>query len=289
MTMHMWTVAGRRGPRASGPGEHATTRARRHPWLLGVSLASALCVAYLIQSAFRGSDISDRSLYANLGMIPIGLAATVVARSAALAQSDARSRWGWRLIAAAFLCFCSGDVLFFVYQNILGLSPFPSLADAGYLTYYPLMLAGLLWLPRLPLRQRRLGLYMAGCAVLLVGGAAAVIKWLLLPTLGEWSDDHFAYALAVGYPIGDLLLLAGVSWTMLRRIAGRRATVILLTAGIGVGLLADIVYGYQNVNGTSQPGGLSDALYMGSWMLYAWGAYAEASRKRVGAEVRHEA
>jgi hypothetical protein len=278
--MAVWSITGKRGRRESSlAGEGALGKPR--PWLLGVSMATAVCVAYLIQAALSWTDIGDGSLHANLAMIPIGVAATVVARSAVLAQTDPRSRWGWQFIAAAFACFCAGDILFFVYQNILGRSPFPSVADAGYLVYYPLMLVGLLRLPRRPMTQTRLGLNAAGCAVLLLGGGVAVIKWLLLPTLGEWGSDHFAYALSVGYPIGDLLLLAGVAWTLLRRIDGSRVAVTLLTGGVCVGLLADIVYGYQNVNGTSHPGGLSDALYMGSWILYAWAAYAEATRKRL--------
>jgi hypothetical protein len=217
-------------------------------------------------------------------MIPIGLAATLLAMSASTTRLDSRSQWAWRFLGGGLACFFAGDVLFFVYQNILGRSPFPSVADAGYLVYYPLMLAGLIRLPRLPMRQTRPGLHAAGCAVLLLGGGAAVINWLLLPTLGEWGSDRFAYALSVGYPIGDLLLLAGVAWALLRRIDGSRAAVTLLTVGVCVGLLADIVYGYQNVNGTSQPGGLSDALYMGSWVFFAWAAYAEATRNRLRAE-----
>ena len=281
--MYVWPIMGRRGQRADRLGGEGT-RNKPRPWLLGVSMATAVCVVYLIEVGLSWADTADRSLYANLGMIPIGVAATVIARSAALAQTDVRSRWGWRLMAAAFACFCAGDILFFVYQNILGRSPFPSVADAGYLGYYPLMLAGLILLPRRPARPTRLRLHAAGCAVLILGGGAAVIEWLLIPTLGEWGSDHFAYALSVGYPIGDLLLLAGVAWTLLRRIDGSRIAVTLLTVGVCAGLLADIVCGYQNVNGTSQSGGLSDALYMGSWMLYAWAAYAEATRKRARAE-----
>jgi hypothetical protein len=276
-------IRGRREP-GGVPGDRGISMSRQHPWLLGVTMASAVCVAYLILVALRWSSIPDRSLYANLGMIPIGFAATVVARSAALAQTDARSTWGWRLMAAAFACFCGGDVLFFVYQNVLGRSPFPSLADAGYLVYYPLLLAGLLCLPRERVKHARLRLHGAACVVLLLGGGAAVLRWLLLPTIGEAGGDRFAYALSVGYPIGDLFLLAGIAWTLLRRIAGRRATVLLLTVGVVAGLLADVVYGYQNVVGTSQPGGLSDALYMVSWLLYAWASYSEAVRRRVPPE-----
>ena len=258
-----------------------TTSSQGHPWLLGVSMASAVCVAYLVQVMLSWSSVPDRSLYANLGMIPIGFAATVVARSAALAQKDTRLQWGWRLLAAAFACFCGGDILFFVYQNVLGQSPFPSLADAGYLVYYPLLLAGLLFLPRRKEKGDRLRLRAAVCALLLLGGGAAVVQWLLLPALSSPGDDRFAFALAIGYPLGDLLLLAGISWVLFRRIAGRRITTLLLAAGVGAGLVADLVYGYQNLNGTSQAGGLSDALYMVSWALYAWTAYSETTRLRV--------
>jgi hypothetical protein len=267
----------------------AATSSQGHPWLLGVSMASAVCVAYLVQVMLSWSSVPDRSLYSNLGMIPIGFAATIVARSAALAQGDARSQWGWRLIGAAFACYCGGDILFFVYQNVLGQSPFPSLADAGYLVYYPLLLAGLLFLPRQNEKRGRLGLRAAVCAVLVLGGGAAVFEWLLLPALQSSVEDRFAFALSVGYPLGDLLLLAGIAWTLFRRVAGRRSTVLLLTAGVCVGLVADLVYGYQTIKGTSQPGGLSDALFMVSWACYAWAAYAAATRQRVHAPVAQPA
>lgn len=261
------------------------TAGQGHPWLLGVSMASAVCVLYLVEVMFSWSSVPDRSLYANLGMIPIGFAATVVARSAALGQKDARSQWGWRLLGAAFACYCGGDILFFVYQNVLGQSPFPSLADAGYLVYYPLLLAGLLMLPRQSEHRGLLRLRAAICALLVLGGGAAVFQWLLLPAFQSSVEDRFAFALSVGYPLGDLFLLAGIAWTLFRRVAGRRSTVLLLTAGVCVGLAGDLVYGYQTINGTSQPGGLSDALFMVSWAFYAWAAYAAATGHKAGSPV----
>jgi hypothetical protein len=263
---------------ASANGRDAERR--RYPWLLGVTLATALCVVYVVQVALNWSDLANRVLYANLGMIPIGVAATIVARSAALSQTDSRSRWAWRLMGAGFGCLCAGDILFFIYQNVLGRSPFPSLADAGYLVYYPLMLAGLLFLPLRQEQRRRTGIRVAAFLVPLLGGGVAILEFLLLPTIQSWSGERFAYALSVGYPVGDLLLLAGLAWIFVRSVAGRRATMLLLTSGVVVGLMADIIYGYQNIQGTSRPGGLSDALYMASWAFYAWASYAEATRRR---------
>jgi len=261
----------------SDAGRAAKTLPGR-PWLLTILLASGLCVAYLIGVFVNWGEAADRSLYANLGMIPIGLAATLLAASASRTQADRRSQWAWRLLGAGLACFLAGDVLFFVYQNVLGSSSFPSLADAGYLAYYPLMIAGLLCFPSLSeSRLRRVTLY-SGCFIVGVGGAAAILYFSLLPTLQSSQDDLFAYSLSVGYPVGDLLLLAGVAWVLLRRMSGHSRSMWLLSAGLIVGLVADVVYGYQSIQGTAQSGGLSDAAYMLSWALFAWAGYAEVAR-----------
>jgi hypothetical protein len=252
-----------------------------HPWLLGLSTATAVCVAYLLMVGLSWGQIADRSLYSNLGMIPIGVAATVVAASAGTMRNDARSAWAWRLIAAAFACFCAGDILYFFYQNVLGRSPFPSVADAGYLLYYPLMLVGLLTLRRERRgKGRPMWLRMAGGASLLLAGGASVIVWFLLPTFQSWDGGSFAFFLSVGYPLGDLLLVGGVSWMIVRRVVGRTVTQSLIMSGVCVGLVADVIYGYQSIHGISQPGGVSDALFMVSWALYAWAAYTEATRRQ---------
>lgn len=248
------------------------------PWLLTILLASGLCVAYLIGVFVNWGDAADRSLYANLGMIPIGLAATILALSASKTQADRRSQWAWRLLGAGLACFWAGDILFFVYQNVMGSSPFPSLADAGYLAYYPLVFAGLLCFPSLPAsRLRRVAVYL-GCFLVVLVGAAVIFELFLLPTLQSSRDDLFAYSLSVGYPVGDLLLLAGIAWVLLRRVQGHAWSILLLSAGLIVGLVADVIYGYQSIQGTFESGGFSDAGYMLSWALFAWAGYAEAAR-----------
>lgn len=252
----------------------------RRPWLLTVLLASALCVAYLIGVFVNWGNAADRSLYANLGMIPIGLAATILAASASRTQPDRRSQWAWRLLAAALGCFLAGDVLFFIYQNILGRTPFPSLADAGYLAYYPLAFAGLLFFPSLPVNRRRRAAAYLGGLVIVGAGAVIIIRLFLLPTIHSSHDELLSYSLSVGYPLGDLLLLAGVAWALARRMSEHRLGVLLLCAGLIVGLVADVVYGYQNIQGTFQSGGFADAAYMLSWALFGWGGFAQVSPLR---------
>lgn len=251
------------------------------PWFLTILAATMLCAAYLLGALFNWGDVAERSLYSNLGLLPVGLAATLLAWCAAQSQLDRRSRTAWRLLSTSFGCFFAGDLLFFFYQNVLGKSPFPSLADVGYLAYYPLMFAGLVCLAgpgRNRIRRTRFSLDVA--ALVLAGGALVVYVYLI-PALGSPRDDLLAYSLSAGYPMGDLLLLAGLAALFVHR--GAHHSILLLGSGLLVGLGADVVYGYQSMQGAFQAGGLSDAGYMLSWILFAWASYvefAQANRQR---------
>jgi diguanylate cyclase len=246
------------------------------PWILTILVVSALCVAYVVGIVLNWGDISDRSLLANLGMLPAGLTATFVAWKASGAQTDGRSRRAWRLMTVAFAGFFAGDALFFVYQNLLGITPFPSWADAGYLIYYPFMFAGLLTFPNtIRGSLERLTLYLDGFAVFL-GGGMVIGYFFLIPTLSSAGAGTLEYALSAGYPFGDLLLLVGMSYLLFRGGGHRgRASVLLLSAGLLVGMFADVVYGWENIQGTSAAGGISDAGYIVSWLLFAWAGYTE--------------
>ncbi|MHB0979054.1 MAG: hypothetical protein ACYC5Q_03075 [Thermoleophilia bacterium] len=230
------------------------------PWFLTIFAATGLCAAYLLGVLFSWGQAAERSLYSNLGMLPVGLAATFLAWCAGGSQSDRRSRMAWRLLSFGFGCFFGGDFLYFVYQNVLGKTPFPSLADVGYLAYYPLMFAGLLCLPGRGHDRLRYGRSSVALAALLLAGGTVVAYFYLLPTLGSPRDDLLVYSLSAGYPVGDLLLLAGLAALPFRRGASHvHVSIWVLGAGLVVGLAADVVYGYQSLQGALQSGGLSDA------------------------------
>lgn len=252
------------------------------PWFLTILAATALCAAYLLAALLNWGDVAERSLYSNLGLLPAGMAATLLTWCAAQNHEGRRSRTAWRLLSLGFGCFFAGDFLFFVYQNVLGRSPFPSVADAGYLAYYPLVFAALVCLPSGDGRRPRRGSFSLKVGAALLAACALVVLVVfvyLVPTLGSSRRDLLAYSLSVGYPVGDLLLLAGLAVLLVRRGAQRiPGSLMLLAFGLLVGLGADVLYGYQGIQGALQAGGLSDAGYMVSWILFAWAGYLEFAR-----------
>src|SRR5437660_1474035 len=79
----------------------------------------------------------------------------------------------------------------------------PSWADAGYLAFYPLLLAGLLTLPgprRSVLDRVKLGL---DAAIVLIGGGMAVWYLVIEPTVQGHEPHVLDKVLSVAYPVGD--------------------------------------------------------------------------------------
>ena len=100
------------------------------------AIAVACFVVYLWWLFFGGP--AHRVLIANIANLPFELAgalsALVAARHAALSP---RTRRAWLFVGLAMLSDGVGNVIWLVYENVFGLSPETSWADAVYLCYYP--------------------------------------------------------------------------------------------------------------------------------------------------------
>lgn len=115
------------------------------------------------------------------------------------------------ILAAAGVTFnAAGDTLYAVLMDASGDLPSPSIADLGYLLYYPLTMAALLVLV---MRQShgslRSALFDGAVASL---GAAAVLALVLGPVFTDAtsSTTPLGGAIAAMYPLFDLLLITAV-------------------------------------------------------------------------------
>ncbi|TFB54790.1 putative bifunctional diguanylate cyclase/phosphodiesterase [Cryobacterium tagatosivorans] len=182
------------------------------------------------------------------------------------------------LAAAAVTSSALGDTFYLLALDGSSAAPFPSLADIGYLLFYPLMLAALATL------VRREALSLAWPVVLdgVVGslGAAAVLAVLLAPILDSATagPSVLATAVAVAYPLFDLLLVAaavGIAATQGLDI-GRRWGLLVL--GLFVYAAADVAYALLELDGQYAVGTLLDATWpIGLALITLW---AEGAARR---------
>lgn len=175
------------------------------------------------------------------------------------------------LLSLGMCAFAVGETTWSCYELIKHReTPFPSLADAGYLLSYPLFLTGVMLIPteNWP-RMRRTRLILDGVIVL---GALCTFSWyfVLGPTFLAASESALAKWLGLTYPCGDLLLLfyVYILWFRADQTALRPAAQYLALGLISF-VVADTGFCYLTLKGSYQTGSLVDILWPAGFLLMA--------------------
>ncbi len=225
-------------------------------------LYAAAFIAWVIVAG--GTDHTS-TFIGDIVFLPAGLAAALMAwRASRHPALDPRTRRAWQLMGLAFFSWFCGDAIWFWFEAIRRVEPFPSLADAGYLCFYPLLLWGLLTLPGAPRAALdRLKVWLDAGTVLL-GGTMAVWYLVIQPTVAGHESHLLNRVLAVAYPVGDLVVVFGVAVLLFRRPApGSRAALHFLVGGASLFVVADVVYARLTLSNSYNGPGVPD----GCWMV----------------------
>jgi diguanylate cyclase (GGDEF)-like protein len=207
---------------------------------------------------------------------------TVVVGASLLTLWRAQSMRGreglaWGLIGTGSLLWACGDVYWTVVLADNAVIPVPSVADAGYLIFYPLVFTGLCLLLRERVEGAPKTLWVDGLTAALAAGAmsAAVVLQAVLHTVG---GNALGVATNLAYPIGDLILLAVVVAAFALR--GWRAdrTWALLGLGIVLFWIADSYYLVTVANETYTYPSLFDGGWTGCLVLFSAAAWQPARR-----------
>ena len=191
----------------------------------------------------------------------------------------AKERTAWTVITIAIGCWTFGELWYAIFEP----ATYPSMADLGYIAFYPLLYVGLVLLLRS--RTRSIGgtLWLDGITAALAAGAlgAAILVELVLEGT-EGSTSTVATNLA--YPLGDVLLLSAVFgvFSLTGGRPGRRW--LLLGLGVLSTALADSIYLFQSAEGTYVEGTWIDILWPTALLLIAYSAWMP-DRTRDGLEV----
>ncbi|MGB7686487.1 MAG: GGDEF domain-containing protein [Solirubrobacterales bacterium] len=169
------------------------------------------------------------------------------------ATAAGHKRSAWLAIAAAIFAWGLAEVYWTVFIADDPSAPYPSIADIGYLAYYPLAALGLGLLVRARAHELDWRLWMDG-AIAALGtaalGAAFVFEFVADRTGGTALEE----ATTLAYPLGDIIMLSLVVGVvaLTRWRPGR--TWSLLLAGLAFLVVADTSYTLHSVD-SSLPGG----------------------------------
>jgi two-component system cell cycle response regulator len=232
---------------------------RRPPaWTLALAAIPVVTTAYYLLVAHHMWAGAQVALYASANGV-FGLS------SLAVATRNRDLRPIMLVLALGALLGAGADILFYFLALVQGEVAYPSLADVGYLGYYPLVTAGLLMIVR-----RRTpgwdGASVIDAAIVAVGAGYLGYEFLIAPTVSDLSLPNLVSA---AYPLGDLMLIIVGARLLLG--AGPRSPSLYLIAGwLGTSLYADIMYTTQTLQNTYTPANYLDAFWIaGAFMVAA--------------------
>jgi two-component system cell cycle response regulator len=204
------------------------------------------------------------------------LAGVIVAARAILVP---RERAAWTAFSGAMAFWCFGEIWYAVRQP----ETYPSVADLGFIAFYPLAYVGIVLLLRTPGRAVGRTLWMDGLIASLAAatlGAAVLVELVLESTEGSTAT----IVTNLAYPLGDLLLLSAVFGVFSLRSWRPGLRWLLLGLGLLSTALADAVYLFQSAAGTYVEGTWVDVFWPTALLLIAAAAWAPDRRSEL--EVR---
>jgi two-component system cell cycle response regulator len=245
-----------------------TADAFRRGQLLCVGLLALLAV-YVVQTLLghvHGGPTDPATMVYN------ALLVLAAAACAARGLTATEERVPWLLLGLAIGLWACGDLYYTFFFSGVDEVPFPSVADAFYLSFYPVAYAALGILLRGRIRQFQGSLWLDGIIgglVVSAIGAAVVFDAVLTTTGGSklviWTN--------LAYPLFDLLLfallvgvLALTGWRLDR-------TWVLIACGFASFGVADSLYLYQTAAGTYVEGRLVDVGWVLATVLLACAAW----------------
>src|SRR5688500_16651666 len=172
---------------------------KRRAWLAYSGGGVALTLAYLFVPGLRLGPLF------NVIALSSPIAIVIAVR---LWKPETRAPWYLFALGQAF--FVAGDVITYNYDRFFGTElPFPSVGDVFYLSVYPCLILGILWLIRLrtPGGDRE-----SVIDSLIVAIGVGTISWvfLLSPLARDPQVTLLQKMTAMGYPVMDLILLTVV-------------------------------------------------------------------------------
>jgi diguanylate cyclase len=177
------------------------------------------------------------------------------------AVRDRAERVAWAFIAAGVSSYAIGAALWFTTMQGRDDVPYPSIADAFWLAFYPLALVGVGLLVRVRMAGSSASMWLDGLVSGL--GLASLSAAVVFPRVTAGASGPLAaVATNFAYPLLDLALLITIVGAMAAVGSWRERSWLVLGAGFAVFAAADSWYLLQIAANTYHPGSPVDATFL---------------------------
>ena len=213
--------------------------------------AVAVAATTVVFALIVGLPVGSPRFVTALDDIGEALAALIAAGACAwtASRSDSQFKRGWMLLGASAAAWCLGQVVWTVDEVVLGVAPFPSMADLGFLAAVPLAIGGLLSFWTAPRgTAQRWHLWLDGLNIVL---ALTFTGWALGLQQVWLSGGSFAErAIGLAYPVGDILIATVLILGIRRATRYQHARMLLLLGGLAAISMSDSAFAYMTTSGT---------------------------------------
>jgi diguanylate cyclase (GGDEF)-like protein len=251
---------------------------------LWACVAGVYVLAYGLWLATGWGAVSRAHTISDAAFLPVSLVAALLSWRAAKRQPSRRLHRAWKLIAISYFCYWAGDAGWFYFDAVRGTRPYPSLADAGYLSFYPFLAAGLIYLGSKSRSWREWAVLGMDTATVTLGSFLVIWYLVIAPTItadGAARTAWLTRTLDVAYPMGDVIVLFGMAVVLLSRpTAARDCSLALLTGGLCLFVCADVIYSHMSLTGSYTDRSWVNELWMAGQAMTALSALLAAQPGR---------
>jgi diguanylate cyclase (GGDEF)-like protein len=185
------------------------------------------------------------------------------------ARKDTSFRASWRLLGVGLALYGLGNIYWTLFVRTLDPEPWPSPADALWLSFYPFAFVALLLVIRDMSDRLPLSLWLDGIVGgLAVGAVAAALFGPIMVITGGSNAATVVTTLA--YPLLDVLLLL-VTTAVLALFHWRPPFGLwCMAAGLILFSVADAIYLFAATNGWYESGGVNDGVWVLATLVIAF-------------------
>jgi diguanylate cyclase (GGDEF)-like protein len=243
-------------------------------WTVPPAAIVLAVVTMTVCAVILSTSVADTQFgvyFDDLGEFAVAAVAAGCAAWRARKSADRALRRSWWILAAACGSWAVGQAFWSWFELGTNNSPFPSVADIGFLCFPLLAGAALLLHPAA-------GAQIAGSRrildALMATAALALLSWetVFHAVMRNPTDSLLTFAVSLAYPITDFIVLLLVLLT-LTRARGNRLSLSLVAAGCTALAVSDSLFAYlMATNGYN--GGAVDLGWMAAFVLIALAAVA---------------